>query len=146
MIKKIGIMLVIVVMQLLVAYLIVDYAVHKNLPSGGTRSNQAIDPSQLSNYDFGELVVNPSDSKGKNFFIAKIVLLYHNDEKDFLEIIEKSKPLIIDSLQTVIMSRKTDDLNTLIGREELRQALESTIESIIGIKIVKLLFSKYLIQ
>jgi len=94
----------------------------------------------------GELVVNPRGGKGRKFFIIDATVLYDVSKKEIPVTFEKNKLIIVDSLLSVMMSHDVDELQTFEGREKLKGDMIAAINSIIGDKIERLLFQKFLVQ
>lgn len=78
-------------------------------------------------YDLGEFLLNLSDTDSQRFLKAKIHLGFNN--KKMLKEIEKKKPVIIDSINTVLRAKKHDDFSTK-GTEDIKVELLNKINPI----------------
>ena len=81
-----------------------------------------------SMFPIGEFVVNLADEKSNKFLKVNIVLGYEDSEK-YLEELTKYTVKIRDSINTILRSKKSDDLDPF-GVEELKRQLEIRINSI----------------
>ncbi|MFP4457983.1 MAG: flagellar basal body-associated protein FliL [Candidatus Zixiibacteriota bacterium] len=140
--KKHGIMFAMLLVEVIVAYFVVDHMITKK----DMELNPEKYPVEMTSYEFGELIVNPSESKGRRYFIANIIISYPVDSVGIPPRIEKNKPALTDTMMSVMMGKTITELSTTEGREDLRQKLENVFEEIIKADINKLLFKKYLIQ
>ena len=140
MMKKIPVMVGIVIVQLVAAYFIMDYIVNKP----AVVEEEVI--IQYVTYDFGNITVNPSNSKGRHFFIVDISFSYDALIDSIPYLIENNKLFLTDTLNTMMMDKDLKVLSTPAGRESLRVDIDGIFEKVTRRDINKVLFKKYLIQ
>ncbi|MCM1992658.1 flagellar basal body-associated FliL family protein [Oceanirhabdus seepicola] len=81
-----------------------------------------------SMFPVGEFVVNLADEKSNKFLKVNIVLGYEDNAK-YLEELTKYTVKIRDSINTILRSKKSDELDPF-GVEELKRAIKIRINSI----------------
>jgi len=81
-----------------------------------------------SMFPIGEFVVNLADEKSNKFLKVNIVLGYEDNAK-YLEELTKYTVKIRDSINTILRSKKSDELDPF-GVEELKRAIKIRINSI----------------
>ncbi len=79
-------------------------------------------------FPVGEFVVNLADEKSNRFLKVNIVLGYEDSEK-YLEELTKYTVKIRDSINTILRSKKSDELDPF-GVEQLKRQLKIRINSI----------------
>ena len=75
----------------------------------GNANYVLVNPVSAFTYDLDEFLINLADEDGKRYLKTKIVLGY--DEKKLLKELDKNKPIIRDSINTVLRSKKVKDFD-----------------------------------
>lgn len=148
MMKRIPIMLAMIVLEIALAYLFLNMVVFKdNVPLAEQQQEKTNSGApELASVPFGEVVVNPRGSKGRRFFVCDFLLMYPASNTEFPLQIEAQKPVLQDTVMSIMMDMQVDYLVSPEGKEELRKKLKSALEYMLDTEIEKVLYSRYLIQ
>lgn len=121
-----GLRIVIIILLVIIIFVLgfVGFLLLKNgkLNQITNKSVQVVNPgnqqpvvSETSTYTYSldEFLVNLSDDGGKRFFKAKIYIGYETEEKKKMDKeLEEKIPILRDTINTVLRSKKTTDITT----------------------------------
>ena len=98
-------------------------------------------------YPLDSFIVNLMDKAGlgKRYLKAKIVL--EIDAQEDIKIVDKYKPRLRDTILLLLSSQLVNEINTIEGKLELKQALLYRINQVIGDGIVQgIYFTEFVVQ
>lgn len=124
------------------------YIASKSSPQASTGNEGAgQNTTDEAFYEAGEFVVNLADEGSKRYLKVKLVLAYNSENKKLSEELNKKKTVIADSIISTLRTKKTADLSTATGPEELKQELITRINANISLgKISNVYYNDFFIQ
>ncbi len=130
----------VLVIQVLVAYTIVDKNYEKIYQVVQTRS----EPVSVT-YQLSELIVNPAGSQGKRYLVVEISLELESESAILL--VEKNIQKVKHNVNESLAARTVEQLVQYREREVLRMEIRNVINQSIGENSVRnLYFTKYVMQ
>ncbi|WP_163193211.1 flagellar basal body-associated FliL family protein [Clostridium thermarum] len=153
-VKSSGNMLKIIIIFMLILLLIGGagfggyYIASKSAPKANTgNSVSEKDNTEEAFYEAGEFVVNLADEGSKRYLKVKLVLGYNSKNKKLTDELEKKNTVIADSIISTLRIKKTADLSTATGPEELKQELIARINATLSLgKISNVYYNDFFIQ
>jgi flagellar basal body-associated protein FliL len=98
-------------------------------------------------YEAGEFLVNLADEGSKRYLKVKLVLAYNSENEKLHEELEKKKNVISDSIIGTLRVKKTTDLSTAKGPEDLKQEIITRVNAAISLgKITNVYYNDFFIQ
>jgi len=100
-----------------------------------TVNNNSLNPaSEISSqtYALDDFLVNLADEGGKRFFKVKIFVGYEpakKKEEDMIKELDAKKPVLRDSINSVLRSKKTTDLSTQKNIDDLKKEIITRVGS-----------------
>jgi len=105
------------------------------------------EPVETVSYPLDSFIVNLMDKSGsgKRYLKVGMILEIGNQEQGM--VVSKYKPQIRDTILLLLSSRSFREINTMEGKLELKRALLSRINNILGEVIVtRLYFTEFVVQ
>lgn len=125
---------------------------HKLSLIGNTKTDgEAVKTAEKSHNSIGPIfsldtfIVNLSDQGGKRYL--RVTMGLELSDPKYTEELNKRLPQIRDSILTILPTRKVDDLQTIEGKNSLRDEIITKLNALLGAEIVKrIYFTDFVIQ
>ncbi len=125
---------------------------HKLSTLGNVKpEGEAAKTSEKSQNSIGPLfaletfIVNLSDQGGKRYL--RITMTLELEDPKYTDELNKRLPQIRDCILTILPTRKVDDLQTIEGKNSLREEIIGKLNTLLGKQIVKrIYFTDFVIQ
>ncbi len=125
---------------------------HKLSMIGNAKTDgEAVKTSEKSHNGIGPIfsldtfIVNLSDQGGKRYL--RVTMGLELADPKYTEELNKRLPQIRDCILTILPTRKVDDLQTIEGKNSLRDEIITKLNALLGTEIVKrIYFTDFVIQ
>lgn len=124
------------------------YFASKSTPKANTETKVIeTEPVDEAFYEAGEFLVNLADEGGKRYLKVKLVLAYNSESKKLPEELETKKTVIADSVIGVLRGKKTTDLSTVKGPEDLKKEIVTRVNSVLSSgKLTNVYYNDFFVQ
>ena len=98
-------------------------------------------------YPLKSFVVNLADKKGMGKRYLKVTMEVEVDSEENRMMVESNTPKVRDTVLLLLSSKQINEINTMEGKLDLKQALLSRMNRILGEGIIKrIYFSEFVVQ
>ena len=115
----------------------------------GDEANQEGEEKEIVTivYPLKSFVVNLADKKGLGKRYLKVTMEVEVESEESLQKVESNTPKVRDTVLLLLSSKQINEINTMEGKLDLKQALLSRMNRILGEGIIKrIYFSEFVVQ
>ena len=124
------------------------YFASKSAPKTGSET-KVTEPkvTEEAFYAAGEFLVNLADEGSKRYLKVRIIAAYDSENKKLPAELEKKRDVISDSIISVLRVKKTTELSSAKGPEDLKKEILARVNSVLSSgKLTNIYYNDFFVQ